>query len=714
VDDLPISANDYLKCKQNKFYLNDNYISRDAVCYFDDGPYLNSAVIYQPDVYRMAQFLYERTGADAVGDIGCGSAKKLMAMNVGRKIGVDFGTNIELCRKAHPGSNWVVADLERTACLPEVEDLIPNAIVICSDVVEHLLDPTNLLKLLTDLAGRAKAVIISTPDRDSVRGVDDMGPPANPSHVREWALEEFRSLLLSHGLIPTVIGLTVDCNISLRKSTIIVVADQSRAITTARAPTAFRPLAIVVGSGMGHLAAEARMSAAGFDVARIESAVSVAATPLPAYPSANAPTELVTSIQGVARQHPGRWLLLLDDNEVIETPWDGVSPREAIAFADESGYDAVAFTDLVIHDARIDNAFWPSGPFSFGTMAARGGVVRAWRQPADTAAATPRLFPYNLFLFRRSLIEGKPADAGDLSLIGDNRLNILNPALLRRDYVVELVSGLGADYDRIIPLLRSVEQRNDATIKEIRSELANQYDNVGRLEAQLEHRQQQLDRLTRHSASVEASYAVLTTLTEALQATVSQKSSRLAEFERLLFWRAQRKLRRLGGRVARRLKKRPINAPEIAAAPPLFDVQWYLATYPDVAQNGSDPASHYSMFGEKEGRRPNRYFDPAWYLATYPDVARSDQSPLAHYQRFGWREFRNPGPEFDSQYYLELHKDVRDAGVEPLTHYLEYGEREGRAFLRPKKKSRLGESGQNDKWLFCLTASMIGAHQERL
>jgi exodeoxyribonuclease-1 len=30
------------------------------------------------------------------------------------------------------------------------------------------------------------------------------------------------------------------------------------------------------------------------------------------------------------------------------------------------------------------------------------------------------------------------------------------------------------------------------------------------------------------------------------------------------------------------------------------------------------------------------------------------------------------------------------------------------------KKSRLGESGQNDKWLFCLTASMIGAHQERL
>ena len=29
-------------------------------------------------------------------------------------------------------------------------------------------------------------------------------------------------------------------------------------------------------------------------------------------------------------------------------------------------------------------------------------------------------------------------------------------------------------------------------------------------------------------------------------------------------------------------------------------------------------------------------------------------------------------------------------------------------------ESWLGESEQNDKWLFCLTASMIGAHQERL
>jgi hypothetical protein len=29
-------------------------------------------------------------------------------------------------------------------------------------------------------------------------------------------------------------------------------------------------------------------------------------------------------------------------------------------------------------------------------------------------------------------------------------------------------------------------------------------------------------------------------------------------------------------------------------------------------------------------------------------------------------------------------------------------------------QSWLGESGQIDKWLFCLTAAMIAAHQERL
>ena len=37
----------------------------------------------------------------------------------------------------------------------------------------------------------------------------------------------------------------------------------------------------------------------------------------------------------------------------------------------------------------------------------------------------------------------------------------------------------------------------------------------------------------------------------------------------------------------------------------LFDAEWYLREYTDVAEAGIDPLRHYIEFGAKEGRAPN-------------------------------------------------------------------------------------------------------------
>lgn len=71
-------------------------------------------------------------------------------------------------------------------------------------------------------------------------------------------------------------------------------------------------------------------------------------------------------------------------------------------------------------------------------------------------------------------------------------------------------------------------------------------------------------------------------------------------------------------------------------------------------------------------------FDPEWYLARYPDVAESGVEPARHYLEFGWREGRNPSAEFSTKGYLKAHKDVAAQGVNPLLHYLEYGQLESR------------------------------------
>jgi O-antigen biosynthesis protein len=76
----------------------------------------------------------------------------------------------------------------------------------------------------------------------------------------------------------------------------------------------------------------------------------------------------------------------------------------------------------------------------------------------------------------------------------------------------------------------------------------------------------------------------------------------------------------------------------------LFDRNWYLAHYPDVAAAGMDPVRHYLLHGAYEGRDPGPDFDTRFYLARYQDVNRAGVNPLAHFLRFGKAEGREPSP----------------------------------------------------------------------
>ncbi len=72
-------------------------------------------------------------------------------------------------------------------------------------------------------------------------------------------------------------------------------------------------------------------------------------------------------------------------------------------------------------------------------------------------------------------------------------------------------------------------------------------------------------------------------------------------------------------------------------------------------------------------------FDPQWYLERYPDVARAALDPLDHFILHGGAEGRSPGPRFDARWYLRRNADVARSGTNPLIHYLEHGRHEGRS-----------------------------------
>lgn len=102
----------------------------------------------------------------------------------------------------------------------------------------------------------------------------------------------------------------------------------------------------------------------------------------------------------------------------------------------------------------------------------------------------------------------------------------------------------------------------------------------------------------------------------------------------------------------------------------LFDEDWYLEQYPDLAGAGIKPLTHYVFHGAMEGRDPNPYFHSSWYLRQYPDVARAGLNPLFHYIHHGAKEGRDPYPSFQSDWYLHKYPDPIDLGMNPLLYFI--------------------------------------------
>jgi hypothetical protein len=102
----------------------------------------------------------------------------------------------------------------------------------------------------------------------------------------------------------------------------------------------------------------------------------------------------------------------------------------------------------------------------------------------------------------------------------------------------------------------------------------------------------------------------------------------------------------------------------------LFDVNFYLASYPDVRGSGEDPLDHFIAYGWREGRRPNPYFDPNWYRARYLSVAtEADTNPLLHYISYGEPRAFRPTVYFETEWYRRAYC-VPD-GISPLLHFLQ-------------------------------------------
>jgi len=100
--------------------------------------------------------------------------------------------------------------------------------------------------------------------------------------------------------------------------------------------------------------------------------------------------------------------------------------------------------------------------------------------------------------------------------------------------------------------------------------------------------------------------------------------------------------------------------------------------------------------------RQSGLFDFNYYLETYSDVAIAGIDPLEHYLNDGWRENRNPSVEFDTKYYLSKNIDVRELGTNPFVHYIKFGQYETRTCMESMLYNNLNYISNE----YCLTKQL--------
>ena len=140
---------------------------------------------FQRSVYELAGSFALKFHDTSIIDVGCGSGYKLVHM-LGQynSIGIEVEPIYSWLLQKYPDHKWLQYQ-------PTGMPSLDADIVICSDVIEHIENPDELMDFIDSIHFRY--LVLSTPERDRICGKNDYGPPENTSHYREWNTGEFKS-----------------------------------------------------------------------------------------------------------------------------------------------------------------------------------------------------------------------------------------------------------------------------------------------------------------------------------------------------------------------------------------------------------------------------------------------------------------------------------------------------------------------------------------
>jgi hypothetical protein len=410
-------------------------------------------------------------------------------------------------RRRFPQLRWIETDLERSEDLYIADDVIARSVVICGDAVWRLVDPARLMRILVRFAGRAPAVIVTMSASDVPRDAVEFGIPGGGAILPDEDVRALELLFGRHGLVPTFSGTMTADPRCITKETMLAILDCCPLKRSGTPPDEFRPLAIVGTYNDEDVAPQTvfKLLEDGIDVHVLDNwstdgtyeqlkvlSARFGRLSIERFP-ASGPTEfhewdaVLRRKEEIAVQHPERWIIHHDSDEIRRSPWAGISLRGGLYIAEQMQFTAIDFT--VCEFRPVDDQFSAGMDpetmirhFEFGQRADHFEQVKAWRQGPDCVDLASsaghqawfdgrKVFPYKfilkhyplrspaqarrkVFIERRGRFAPRLRDQGwhvqydDVNL--DDRF-IWNASELiefdehatRRSYVTELIAGIG-------------------------------------------------------------------------------------------------------------------------------------------------------------------------------------------------------------------------------------------------------------------------------
>jgi len=466
----------------NKYFIKDNYVENLSPDYYQDIP---AGIEYQHYVYQLAAYLAAKGNKKYIIDLGSGNGEKLIKyFSEFDIITVDFGSNSSFVSNKFQHISFNFND-----GLPDIDiEILANSVVIASDVIEHIIEPQNFIDGLQKWSKIVPYLIISTPERNIVRGFSDYGPPSNLAHVREWSIQEFHELLRGNGFKDFYIGYTENTDFHKQKSTILALCGfevlyiPSAKKTVLAIIHCYNEKDILVET-MNHLLNQ------GIDICVIDNHSNDGTFEMMNNTFASNDRvyirqsennfgndgfdSLLKNTERVSHEFSDRyeWFMHCDSDELRYSPFFNISLQDMISFVDSLSYNAIDFTVIDFRFTKHNNQVFSNYEnhllsFEFGRETEYFHQIKCWKYEKDinfvdsnmnsTGFSGQKVYPIKFlskhYSLRNQIQANNFIDNNEIIEFKEHCLIRWDQNRFASEFLLERISGIGINIDQDIPV----------------------------------------------------------------------------------------------------------------------------------------------------------------------------------------------------------------------------------------------------------------------